>query len=55
MVFYIFVGLVVVVLGWLLARSGVMRAWVRGRSSDPYGAATRDQEAFGGATWRDDG
>jgi hypothetical protein len=35
MAFYILVGLVVVLLGWILARSPVMKAWLRGRGSDP--------------------
>jgi hypothetical protein len=54
--FYILVGLVVVLLGWILARSPVMKAWLRGRGSDPSSSGIdRMNEAGRDATWRDDG
>jgi len=47
---------VVVLLGWGLARSSVMKAWLRGRGSDPSSSGIdRMNEAGRDATWRDDG
>jgi hypothetical protein len=56
MVFYIFTGLVVVAVGWMVARSGVMRAWIRGHGHDPSSAGNIRQDEIGRtATWNDDG
>ena len=45
MAFYILVSIAVVLGVWMLARSRVLRAWLRGRGSDPSASATaRDND-----------
>ena len=58
MAFYIFLGVVVLIAGWLLARSHVMRAWLTGRTRDPFASGSnRDAAAKQGLepSWNDDG
>jgi predicted kinase len=56
MVFYMFLGLVAIVIVRQLARSRVMRAWLRGRSSDPSASAKlRSDESQRRNSWTDDG
>ncbi len=58
MVFYIFVAVMVVLLGWALMRSRVMRSWLSGRSSDPFASgSSRDHLSNRGfePSWNDDG
>jgi hypothetical protein len=55
MVFYAFLGLVSAFVLMRVARSKVMRAWLHGRGNDPSSTARRDDEAFRGTAWNDDG
>jgi hypothetical protein len=56
MAFYILVSILCVGAAWLVSRSGVMRAWVRGHGRDPRSAGNiRDDEIGRTATWKEDG
>ena len=55
MAFDILLSIAVLFCVWILVRSRVMRACLRGRTSDPSGSAIRTNELYRGATWRDDG
>jgi hypothetical protein len=55
MVFYAFLGLVSAFVLMRVARSKVMRAWLHGRGNDPSSTTRRDDEAFRGTAWNDDG
>jgi hypothetical protein len=56
--FYALMGLVALVLAWSLVRSPVVRAMLRGRSTDPgqWGSWQDHLEDIGlGPSWRSDG
>jgi hypothetical protein len=59
MIFYTFVGLVVLSVGWLVARSPQLKQLIRGRGADAGRFGNRldhffDQQGTGQG-WRDDG